>query len=183
MEDKQIYNGIVNGARDAFDELYASTRDTVEKVVSYFLGDEDVAADAVARTYELAVGEIQKKGVPDIPLKSWISIQAVRACYPTLATRRNEYWAQTQSLKETASKVPVLQEITNDENERLNFMVRGEVEDMPNPHRQLLTLAELDGLSFLEIAKRLQSSWVSVISRLYEAREVLAKRVREQLNV
>ena len=183
MEDKQIYNGLANGDKEAFDEFYASTKETVEKVVSYFLGDDDSASDAMVRAYETALEDIKHSGIPDIPLISWISIEAVRACYPTLESRRNEYWAQTQSLKETAGKVPVLQEITSDETERLNFMVRGEVEDMPDPHRQLLTMSELDGLSFLEISKRLSTSWVMVINRLYQAREVLAKRVKEQLNV
>ena len=183
MEDSQIFDGVIDGDGEAFDAFYGGTKSTVEEVVSYFLGEDDSFAETVFKTYEEALHEIRRTGAPDIPLKSWISIQAVRQCFPVLAARRREYYDQTEMLKGMAAKVPVLQEITSDDNERLNFMVRGEVEDMPDPHRQMLTMAELDGLSFLEIAKRLSVSWINVVSRLYKARQVLADRVKEQLNL
>jgi len=82
-----------------------------------------------------------------------------------------------------ANQVPVLQEITNDSRERLSFMVRGEIEDMPDPHKEFLNMSELQGLSFLEIAKRLGQSWSMVVTKLFTARQILGKRVKEQLGI
>jgi DNA-directed RNA polymerase specialized sigma24 family protein len=44
-------------------------------------------------------------------------------------------------------------------------------------------MSELQGLSFLEIAKRLGQSWSMVVTKLFTARQILSKRVKEQLGI
>jgi RNA polymerase sigma-70 factor (ECF subfamily) len=107
----------------------------------------------------------------------------VERCFPVMSRRRQDFENQSRDLEVLANKVPVLQEITTDEKERVNFMVRGEIDDMAEPHKQILLLYELEGLHFLEIAKRLSCAWVTVVSRLYRAREALADKVKAQLKL
>jgi DNA-directed RNA polymerase specialized sigma24 family protein len=126
---------------------------------------------------------ISQKAKPDLPPKSWMSVLAVQECFPHMLQYRQDYDLQTSQMEQMANQVPVLQEITNDSRERLSFMVRGEVEDMPDPHKEFLNMSELQGLSFLEIAKRLGQSWATVVTKLFSARQILGKRVKDQLGI
>jgi DNA-directed RNA polymerase specialized sigma24 family protein len=183
MGDDELINGMLNGSKEAFDEFYSSTKDTVEKVCAYFLGEDAAMVGAAVAAYTKAFHLISQKKKPDLPPKAWMSVLAVQECFPVMARYREDYDTQTSQMEEMANKVPVLQEITTDSRERLSFMVRGEVEDLPDPHKEFLSLSELQGLSFLEIAKRLSSSWSTVVTRLFTARQLLGKRVKEQLGI
>jgi DNA-directed RNA polymerase specialized sigma24 family protein len=136
--------------------------------------------EAIPATFRGAFEAIMAKGKPDLPLKPWLSILAVRYCMPVMERRRQEFLAQAKELEELARHVPVLQEITRDDRERVNFMVRGEIDDIPEPHKQILAMHEMDGLNILEMAKRLNAAWVTVLSRLYNARLALRDRVQAQ---
>lgn len=183
MEDEEIYQGLLSGNREAFDEFYALTRETVEKVCAYFLGEDEAMVSAAVAAYTKAFHKISQKEKPDLPPKSWMSVLAVQECFPHLMQYRGDYDRQTTQLEQMANQVPVLQEITTDSRERLSFMIRGEVEDMPDPHKEFLNLSELQGLSFLEISKRLSRSWATVVTKLFSARQILGKRVKDQLGI
>jgi DNA-directed RNA polymerase specialized sigma24 family protein len=183
MTDDEVFEGIIAGDQAAWDEFYKATRETAERVCAYFLGEDESMLAAVVGAYKKAVDHLKKKGKPEYPMRAWISILAVQECFPVMDRHLEDYNSQSKVLEEMAGKVPVLQEITSDEKERMNFMIRGEVEDMPDPHRQFLTLSELDGLSFSEIAKRLSLSWIAVVNRMYAARAVLVQKVKDQLGL
>ena len=175
--------GLVDGQSEAFQAFYAETRETTEKVCSYFLGEDPSMVGAAVGAYTKAFHQIAQKHLPSMPPKEWMALLCVQECFPHLLQYRRDYDLQTSQMEQMANQVPVLQEITSDSRERLSFMVRGEVEDMPDPHKEFLNLSELQGLSFLEIAKRLGQSWSTVITKLFAARQILAKRVKEQLGI
>lgn len=183
MTDDEIIQGLLEGDREAFDEFYSVTKETVEKVCAYFLGEDQAMTVAAIGAYTKAMHQIAQKHKPDMPPKAWMSVLAVQECFPHLLQYRQDYDLQTTQMEQMANQVPVLQEITNDSRERLSFMVRGEVEDMPDPHKEFLNMSELQGLSFLEIAKRLNQSWAMVVTKLFTARQILGKRVKEQLGI
>jgi len=183
LTDDEIIEGLLAGDREAFDEFYASTKETVERTCAYFLGEDPAMVPAAVAAYTKAFHLVSQKHKPDLPPKAWMSVLAVQECFPHLLQYRQDYDAQTQQMELMANQVPVLQEITNDSRERLSFMVRGEIEDMPDPHKEFLNMSELQGLSFLEIAKRLGQSWSMVVTKLFTARQILGKRVKEQLGI
>jgi DNA-directed RNA polymerase specialized sigma24 family protein len=47
----------------------------------------------------------------------------------------------------------------------------------------VLTLSEIEGLHFLDLAKRLSCSWAMAVNRLIQARHALAKRVKENFGL
>jgi DNA-directed RNA polymerase specialized sigma24 family protein len=183
MTDDEILQGMMDGDREAFDAFYAETKETVEKVCAYFLGDDQAMVGAAVGAYTRAIHQISQKHKPDMPPKAWMSVLAVQECFPHMLQYRQDYDRQSAQMEQMANQVPVLQEITSDSRERLSFMVRGEVEDMPDPHKEFLNMSELQGLSFLEIAKRLGQSWSNVVTKLFLARQILSKRVKEQLGI
>ena len=180
MSDEEWVAGIQAGDASVYKSFYDEFKEAVERSCTFFLGDDPGMKDAIFETFKAAFAEINDKGKPELPLKPWLSILAVQFCMPVMERRRHDFEAQGKELEELARRVPVLQEITNDDKERVNFMVRGEIDDIPEPHKQVLTMYEMDGLNMLEMAKRFNVAWVTVVSRLYNARHALQDRVKSQ---
>ena len=183
MTDDEIYTGALNGDPTALAEFFGSTREHVERTCSFFLGDEEALSNAMVGTYSRALNVLGKGQKPGLPLKSWLSILATQECFPTLARLRADYDAQSLSLEELAGKITTLVEITSDPKERVNFMIRGDIEDIGDQHRQVLSMSELEGLHFLDLAKRMGCSWTLALTRLIAARSALGKRVKESFGL
>ena len=86
-------------------------------------------------------------------------------------------------LEDLSGNISTLVEISADPKERVNFMIRGDIDDIPEQHRQVLAMSELEGLHFLELAKRMGCSWAMAMSRLIQARQALSKRVKESFGL
>jgi DNA-directed RNA polymerase specialized sigma24 family protein len=183
MSDDEIYQGSIEGDDDALHALVSSTREHVERVCAFFLAEDDALPGAIVGAYSRALVALGKGQKPDLPVKSWMSILATQECFSTLVRLRSEYDAQTKQLEDMAGKIPTLVEITNDPKERVNFMIRGDIEDIPESHRLVLAMSELEGVHFLELSKRLSCSWATGISKLIGARQALAKRVKENFGL
>lgn len=183
MTDEEIFQGSIEGDESALHELVASSRDHVERACAFYLGGDESLPGAVVGTYNRALNSLAKVGAPSVPLKSWLSILATQECFPTLARLRADYDQQTRQLEDMAGKIPTLVEISADAHERVNFMIRGDIEDIPDQHRQVLGMAELEGLHMLALAKRLGCSWAVAMNRLIAARNALARRVRESFGL
>jgi DNA-directed RNA polymerase specialized sigma24 family protein len=183
MTDDEIYSGAMEGDDDALHALVSSTREHVERVCAFFLAEDEALPGAVVGSYSRALVALGKGQRPDLPVKSWLSILATQECFGTLVRLRSEYDTQTRQLEDMAGKIPTLVEITNDPKERVNFMIRGDIEDIPENHRLVLAMSELEGVHFLELAKRLSCSWATALNRLLAARQALAKRVKENFGL
>lgn len=183
MSDEEIYQGAIEGDEAALRELVSAGREHVERVCAFFLGEDESMAGAVVGTFGRALNQLAKTGKPELPLKSWLSILATQECYGVLERLRREYDQQTRELEALASKIPTLVEISEDPKERVNFMIRGDIEEIPDQHKQVLALSELEGLHFLDLAKRLSCSWAMALNRLLLARQALAKQVKESFGL
>lgn len=183
MTDEEIFQGSIEGDESALHELVASSREHVERVCAFYLGGDESLPGAVVGTYNRALNSLAKAGAPSVPLRSWLSILATQECFPTLARLRADYDQQTRQLEDMAGKIPTLVEISTDARERVNFMIRGDIEDIPDQHRQVLGMAELEGLHMLELAKRLGCSWAVAMNRVIAARNALSRRVRESFGL
>lgn len=181
--DDEIYQGAIEGDESALRELISSTREHVERVCAFFLGEDESLGGAIVGAYSRALNQLAKSGKPGVPLKSWLAILATQECYAVLERLRHEYDQQTQMLEDLAGKIPTLVEISADPKERVNFMIRGDIDEIPDQHKQVLTLSELEGLHILDLAKRLSCSWAMAVNRLLLARQALAKRVKESFGL
>lgn len=183
MSDDEIYQGAIEGDENALRELVSSGREHVERVCAFFLGEDESMAGAVVGTFGRALNHLSKAEKPGVPLKSWLSILATQECFHVLERLRAEYDEQSKALEDLAGKIPTLVEITADAKERVNFMIRGDIDEIPDQHKQVLTLSELEGLHLLDLAKRLSCSWAMALNRLLMARQALAKRVKENFGL
>ena len=64
-------------------------------------------------------------------------------------------------------------------NQQLGAALSEAIAELKDKHRVVLTLREIDGLSYEEIASALDISIGTVESRLHRAREALAKKVKK----
>lgn len=183
LSDDEIYQGALEGDETALRELVGSSREHVERVCAFFLGEDEAYTSAVVGTYGRALNALSKSGKPALPLKGWLGILATQECFHTLERLRTEYDAQSKMLEDLAAQIPTLVEISTDPKERVNFMIRGDIDEIPDQHKQVLTLSELEGLHFLDLAKRLSCSWAMALNRLLLARQALAKRVKESFGL
>lgn len=62
---------------------------------------------------------------------------------------------------------------------QIDFMVRDAMSSLPNAQRQVVSLIDLDGLSYSEVASILQVPIGTVMSRLNRARSALAKVINK----
>ena len=183
MTDEEIYQGCIDGERAALDALVSDTREHVERVCAFFLADDEAFPGAVVGAYTRALAHLGKGQKPDVPVKSWLSILATQECFSHLEKLRTDYNAQSKDLEDLSSKIPALLEIATEAKERVGFMIRGDIDEIPDQHKQVLTMSEIDGLHFLELSKRLSCSWSTTLNRLVAARHALAKRVKENFGL
>lgn len=183
MTDAEITAGVRKGDAGAMRELFGATRDRVERTCLLFLeGDaslEPAAAGAYARAFELLAGGV----APGLPLADWLSALAARECLGALAALRRDFDAQTRSLEALAASIPTLVEITPEPAERVNFMVRGEMEELPPGPRAVLAAVELEGMDLSAFARRTGWPWAVALRCLMDARTVLAQRVKESFRL
>lgn len=179
MTDEEIYSGTTKGDETALRELFVSTREHVERVCAFFLGEDERLPQAVVATYDRALEILAPEApAPEIPLRSWLSILATQECFQVMEEIRRDYDRQTKALEDISGNISTLVEISSDPKERVNFMIRGDIDDIPEQHRQVLAMSELEGLHFLELAKRMGCSWAKAMGRLIQARQALANRVK-----
>ena len=178
MTETEIFKGAAAGDAGALREWVALGLPRVRAVCELLLGGDEALPEAVAGTFRRALGELKDGAQPEGELPVWWALQAGRECYAVLRGLRRAYDAQTQGLENLAASIPTLVEITPDATERVNFMIRGDLEDLPKAHSEVLAMSELEGLPWGTLAKRLGCSWAEAVRRLTAARGALADKVR-----
>jgi DNA-directed RNA polymerase specialized sigma24 family protein len=183
MTDEEIIQGSVKGNDSALQELFVSTREHVWQVCSLFLEGDEKLPSAVVGTYARAFHMLGQGHAPELPVKDWLGALATRECLPILQRLRQDYDQQTRMLESLSGSIPTLVEISEDPKERVNFMIRGDIDDIPEQHREVLAMSELEGLHPLALAKRRGSSWAAAMISLIQARQALAKQVKESFGL
>src|SRR5665213_449735 len=178
MTDQEIYLGAAAGEKNALRELFVSTRDQVVHVCALYLEGDEHLQSAVVGTYGRAFQLLAQGPSPALPLQSWVGILATRECFTVLQSLRKDYDRQTVMLETLAGSIPTLVEISSDPKERVNFMIRGDIEEIPEKQREVLAMSELEGLHPLAMSKRLGCSWAVAVKSLMQARQGLTKRVK-----
>jgi len=137
----------------------------------YFSNNEDAmdaSQDAALKIYNGLPGvTIAEDGT----LKAWICTVVARTCLDAIRKRR----IQTVELSdETLKSTLPSAEDTVTANERVNEILEA-IKELPNDHRMVLILRDMQGLNYEEIAETLDINVGTVKSRLSRARAGLKK--------
>ena len=185
--DLELVERVQRGDKKAFDILVLKYQHKVVKLISRYLHEPneilDVAQEALIKAY---------RGLPNFrgesafytwlyrivinTVKNYVVAQGRRPLETeTTSLSEGEPLLDEPNLKENATPEHLL---LRDEIERTVFEV---IEELPEDLRTAITLRELEGLSYEEIAEAMSCPIGTVRSRIFRAREAINNRLKPLL--
>lgn len=187
MLDEDLVARVQAGDKTAFDLLVLKYQHRIVQVVNRYIKDpsesQDVAQDAFIKAY---------RALPSFRGESafftWLYRIAINTAknYLTLRAHRPANDDINMDDTEQIESVTRLTEGDTPEGllltEELGAVIQAAMADLPEDWRTAISLRELDGLSYEEIAEVMQCPVGTVRSRIFRAREAIDKRVRPLLD-
>ena len=184
--DQQLIERIQRGDKNAFNLLVKKYQHKVVSLVSRYVNNPgdipDVAQEAFIKAY---------RAIPDFRGESafytWLYRIAVNTAknYIVAQGRRPPDMDVDSQDAETYEGAESLHEVANPENLMLSDEIRAEVAatlaGLPEDLRTAITLREIEGLSYEEIAEVMECPVGTVRSRIFRAREAIDKRIQPLL--
>lgn len=185
--DQQLVERAQRGEKAAFELLVAKYQRKLVRLLSRFIRDptevEDVAQEAFIKAYR-ALPSFRG----DSAFYTWLYRIGINTAknYLVAMGRRAPTVSETEGPdsegSEERGQVP---DYNTPENELMSRQiaetVNRAVEDLPEELRTAITLRELEGLSYEEIATMMNCPIGTVRSRIFRAREAIAEKLRPQL--
>ncbi len=185
--DQALVERVQKGDKRAFDLLVRKYQHKIISVVTRYVSDwseaQDVAQEAFIRAYR-ALGAFRG----DSAFYTWIYKIAITTAKNNLVSRRRrppigDIAIEDAVLLDGASQ---LRERATPERELLRQEIEqtvfGTVEELPEELRTAITLREVDGLSYEEIAEAMNCPIGTVRSRIFRAREAIDEKLRPLLS-
>jgi RNA polymerase sigma-70 factor (ECF subfamily) len=185
--DQQLVERAQRGDKSAFELLVAKYQRKLVRLLSRFIRDstevEDVAQEAFIKAYR-ALPSFRG----DSAFYTWLYRIGINTAknYLVAMGRRAPTVSEIESAdsegSEESGQVP---DYNTPENELMSRQiaetVNRAVEDLPEELRTAITLRELEGLSYEDIAAIMNCPIGTVRSRIFRAREAIAEKLRPQL--
>ena len=191
MNDRQIDQALVEraqkGEQKAFELLMSKYQRRLIRLISRFVKDEhevnDVAQEAMIRAY---------RALPNFrghsAFYTWLYRIAINTAKNFLVTSGKLPFVIAETANEDGDILDLSDQIADyhtPEAEMINREILQTVEltisHLPEDLRKAITLREMEGLSYEEIAKIMDCPIGTVRSRIFRAREVIAKDLRPLL--
>lgn len=184
--DEQLVARVQRGDKTAFDLLVRKYQHRVAKLVSRFVYDraevEDVTQEVFIKTYR-AIANFRG----DSAFYTWlyrIAINTAKNYLVSLSRRPRSADVETEEA-ETMEAGRQLREIATPERHLLAneivTTVSNAIQGLPDELREAITLREIDGLSYDEIADVMDCPIGTVRSRIFRAREAIDAQLRPLL--
>ncbi|ATD65113.1 RNA polymerase sigma factor RpoE [Neisseria weixii] len=192
MNDRQIDQMLVEraqkGEQKAFEMLMSKYQRRLIRLISRFVKDEhevnDVAQEAMIRAY---------RALPNFRGESafytWLYRISINAAKNFLATSGKRPFISAEAANEEGDIFDLADQIADyhtPEAEMMNREILQTVEEaiskLPDDLRKAISLREMEGLSYEEIAQIMRCPIGTVRSRIFRAREVIAKDLRPLLD-
>jgi len=180
--DRALVERVQNGDKRAFDLLVRKYQHKLVSVISRYVNDwsecQDVAQEAFVRAYR-AIGSFRGDAqfytwiyrIAINTAKNWLVSQGRRPPTEDVAVEDAVQYDGAARLHESATPE---RELMRQEIERTVFAT---VEQLPEELRTAITLREVDGLSYEEIAEAMNCPIGTVRSRIFRAREAIDEQL------
>lgn len=188
--DVQLVERAVAGDQRAYELLIVKYQRRIERLIARIVRDPDEVQDIAQETFLRAWRALpQFRG--EAQFYTWLYRIAVNTAKKSLMDKGRSPVLPESALRpqddgdetfrpqheptsdETPETVLAAQEIAN--------AVNAAMQDLPEELRQAITLREIEGLSYDEIASAMQCPIGTVRSRIFRAREAISARIRPLL--
>lgn len=186
VADQELVLRVQKGDKRAFDILVSKYQYKIVKLVTRYVHDQtealDVAQEAFIKAYRALSGF---RG--DSAFYTWLYRIAINTAknYLVAQGRRPPGSDIDATEAEQYESAALLKEIDTPERlllrDEIEATIFRAIEALPEDLRTAITLREIDGLSYEEIAKIMDCPIGTVRSRIFRAREAVAERLRPQL--
>lgn len=187
LTDQALIERVQNGDKQAFNLLVIKYQSKVCNLISRYINNSgdvpDVAQEAFIKAYRALP---RFRG--DSAFYTWLYRIAVNTAknYVVAQGRRPPSSDIDADEAENYDNGGALKEISNPENlmlsEQLKQAVFSTIESLPDDLRMAITLREIEGLSYEEIAEVMECPVGTVRSRIFRAREAVDKSIRPLIN-
>jgi RNA polymerase sigma-70 factor, ECF subfamily len=185
--DQQLVERAQRGDKHAFELLIAKYQRRLARLISRFVRDaaevEDVTQEAFIKAYR-ALPAFRGESA----FYTWlyrIGINTAKNYLLALGRRAPTTTSFDAEEAEGFEEAGLLQEVSTPENEMMSKqvveVVSASLQQLPDDLRTALTLREIEGLSYEEIAAVMNCPVGTVRSRIFRAREAIATNLRPLL--
>ncbi len=186
--DQELVNRVKKGDKAAFDLLVIKYQSRIMNLVMRFVRNQADAMDVTQEAFIKAYRAIPNfRG--DSAFYTWMYRIAVNTAKNFLAVQANKRLPevdQDPSEMEQIDEGTALKELENPENLLLTSEIKDTVikaiENLPDDLRVAITLRELEGLSYEDIAVAMDCPIGTVRSRIFRAREAIDKLLQPLIN-
>ena len=192
MDERQIDQELVERAQQgdtkAFEMLVVKYNRRLGRLLSRFIKDEHEVNDVVQETFIKAYRALPNfRG--DSAFYTWLYRISINTAKNFLANNNKRPIMASEITNGDGEVMDVVEQVADNltpEAELMNKQILQTVESavakLPEDLRRAITLREMDGLSYEEIAEVMQCPIGTVRSRIFRAREVIAADLRPLLD-
>ncbi|MCK9213428.1 MAG: RNA polymerase sigma factor RpoE [Rhodoferax sp.] len=188
--DAQLVERAVAGDQRAFELLVIKYRRRIERLIGRMVRDVNLVEDIAQETFIRAYRALhQFRG--DAQFYTWLYRIAVNTAKRFLLKLKNDpavFYGALQSNDEDDETFQRRSEPSTDETpesvlaaKEIGQAVHAALEALPDDLKQALTLREIEGLSYEEIADLMNCPLGTVRSRIFRAREAVSNKVKPML--
>ena len=181
--DKQLVEKVQNGDKKAFDLLVMKYQQRITNLIFRFVHNfsdaQDVAQEAFIKAY-LALPKFRGESA----FYTWLYRIAANTAKNHLSTKHVNLMKLSQNIDdiEQIGKTDTLSDQETPEHcllrDEIQTAVMETVESLPDTLRIVITLREIDGLSYAEIADIMDCPIGTIRSRIFRAREEIDKKLK-----
>ncbi len=184
--DAELVRRVQQGDKHAFDLLVLKYQHKIAKLVSRYVKDPSEALDVTQEAFIKAYRALPRfRG--DSAFYTWLYRIAINTAknYLVAQSRRPSTVDLTNQEGEQLSAEDLLQETETPENllsrDEVKETISRAIDSLPEDLKTAITLRELEGLSYDEIAKVMECPIGTVRSRIFRAREAIDKQLKPLL--
>ena len=187
--DAMLVQRTVAGDQKAFELLVIKYQRRIQRLIGRMVRDVDLVEDIAQETFIRAYRALaQFRG--EAQFYTWLYRIAVNTAKKALMELKRNPTVSEKSFKsdDDDETSPLENELTSSETpesvlagKEIAHMVNAAMEALPEELRQAITLREIEGLSYEEIAEAMSCPIGTVRSRIFRAREAISEKIKPLL--